>query len=159
MRSNSVRATLPILTALVLILLAVATFSMSSPANVEAAPAAAPTPVSAGVRTSDPGQYYLFFSDQTVGEATQSTNCFELGDYTLADVYYEIDVTDAQTVTLYMQFGNTEANMVTGAAFASAVVTDTTGMQQVQLFGRYACAYATVVSTATVGITVDAWAK
>ena len=155
MRSNSVRATLPILTALVLILLAVATFAMSSPANVEAAP----TPVSAGVRTSDPGQYYLFFSDQTVGEATQSTNCFELGDYTLADVYYEIDVTDAQTVTLYMQFGNTEANMVTGAAFASAVVTDTTGMQQVQLFGRYACAYATVVSTNTVGITVDAWAK
>ena len=155
MRSNSVRATLPILTALVLILLAVATFAMSSPANVEAAP----TPVSAGVRTSDPGQYYLFFSDQTVGAATQSTNCFELGDYTLADVYYEIDVTDAQTVTLYMQFGNTEANMVTGAAFASAVATDTTGMQQVQLFGRYACAYATVVSTATVGITVDAWAK
>ena len=155
MRSNSVRATLPILAALVLLLLAVATFSMSSPANVEAAP----TPVSAGVRTSDPGQYYLFFSDQTVGAATQSTNCFELGDYTLADVYYEIDVTDAQTVTLYMQFGNTEANMVTGAAFASAVVTDTTGMQQVQLFGRYACAYATVVSTATVGITVDAWAK
>ena len=158
MRSN-LKATLSILAALVLVLLAVAAFSMSSPANVEAAPAAAPTPVSAGVRSANPGQYYLFFNDQTVDEATQSTNCFELGDYTLADVYYEVDVTDAQTVTLYLQFGNTEANMVTGAAFASTVVTDTTNMQQVQLFGRYACAYVTVGTTNTVGITVDAWAK
>ena len=158
MRSN-LKATLSILAALVLILLAVAAFSMSSPANVEAALAAAPTPVSAGVRSANPGQYYLFFSDQTVDEATQSTNCFELGDYTLADVYYDVDVTDAQTVTLYMQFGNTEANMVNGVAFASTVVTDTTNMQQVQLFGRYACAYVTVGTTNTVGITVDAWAK
>lgn len=156
---SSVKATLPILIALALITLAVTAVFMSSPANVEAAPAAAPTPVSAGVRTSDPGQYYLFFSDQTVSEATQSTNCFELGGYTLADVYYEVDVTDAQTVTLYLQFGNTEGNMVTGAAFASAVVTDTTDMQQVQLFGRYACAYVTVGTTNTVGVTVDAWAK
>ena len=63
MRSNSVRATLPILAALVLVLLAVAAFSMSSPANVEAAPAAAPTPVSAGVRSANPGQYYLFLKN------------------------------------------------------------------------------------------------
>lgn len=156
---SSVKASLPILAALVLVALVVTSLVWTSPANVEAAPAAAPTPVSAGVRSANPGQYYLFFSDQTVAEATQSTNCFELGDYTLADVYYEVDVTDLQTVTLYLQFGNTESNMVTGAAFASSVSTDTTDMQQVQLFGRYACAYATVGTTNTVGITVDAWAK
>lgn len=156
---SSVKASLPILAALVLVALVVASLVWASPTNVEAAPAAAPTPVSAGVRSANPGQYYLFFNSQSVAEATQSTNCFELGDYTLADVYYDIDVTDAQTVTLYMQFGNTESNMVTGAAFASAVVTDTTDMQQVQLFGRYACAYVTVGTTNTVGITVDAWAK
>ena len=154
---SSVRTSLSILAALVLVALAVASFVSASPTNVEAAPAAAPTPVSS-VNRADPGQYFMFFNGEDLSTDTTS-DCFELGAYNLADLYYNIDVTDPATVTLYLKFGNTDSALVNSIAVRSGITTDVAAMQQVQLFGRYACAYATVVSTSTVELTVDAWAK
>lgn len=154
---SSVKAVVPILAALVLVALVVASVVGAPPTNVAAAPAAAPTPV-ASVNRADPGQYYMFFNGEDLSTDTTS-DCFELGPYNLADVYYNIDVTDPATVTLYMKFGNTDSRLVNSIAVTSGITTDVAAMQQVQLFGRYACAYATVVSTSTVNVTVDVWAK
>lgn len=154
---SSVKAVVPILAALVLVALVMASVVGAPPTNVAAAPAAAPTPVSS-VSRADAGQYFMFFNDETLSADTTS-DCFELGAYNLADLYYNIDVTDPATVTLYLKFGNTESNLVNSVAIASNVTADASVMQQVQLFGRYVCAYATLVSTSTADITVDVWAK
>lgn len=156
MRSNTTKVFAVVLAASVMFALVVASFG-ASPQGATAAPMPAPTPVSSVDRAND-GQYFSFFSAESMAADTTS-DCFELGRYNLADVYYEVDVTDAQTVTLYFKFGNTESGLVNSVAFASSVATDTANMQQAQLFGRYACIYADVETTATVDVTVNAWAK
>lgn len=106
------------------------------------ADAAAPTPVSAGVRTSDPGPILLCSSaTKRLTRPRSPPTALNSATGHLADVYYDVDVTDAQTVTLYMQFGNTEANMVNGVALCA----DRRHRHHEHAAGatlrRYACAY------------------
>ena len=125
--------------------------------GVTPALAAAPTPVSITQPVGLNPQLYTLYSGTAVTASAQGT-CWELGKWAVADVQTKIDVSDTQTVTVKIQYSNNGTNLVDGMNLATSAA-DASTFVQAPLFGRYACAYATLATTAPVTVSVTAWAK
>jgi len=101
---------------------------------------------------------YTFFNSAAMTADTTSS-CFELANYDVMDVYYNIDQGTTNTTTLTLRFGNTESALVNGVNIVASNTADASGLQPYQTFGRYACILADVTTTDTITITVNALAK
>ena len=119
--------------------------------------AAPPTPVSITQPVGLNPQLYTLFSGTAITQSAQGT-CWELGKWAVADVQSIIDVSDTQTVTIKIQYSNNGTSLVDGMNLATGSA-DASTFVQAPLFGRYACAYATLGTAAPVTVTVTAWAK
>ena len=125
--------------------------------GVTPALAAAPTPVSITQPVGLNPQLYTLYSGTAVTASAQGT-CWELGKWAVADVQTKIDVSDTQTVTVKIQYRNNGTDLVDGANVATGSA-DATTLYQAPLFGRFACAYVTLGTSAPVTVSVSAWAK
>jgi len=152
---QQIRAYATAAAAVVLVASLLAVFAMVPSGNTQAAPSFAPTPVAAVQRSPAP-EFPTFFNAKVLTADTRS-DCFEVPDYSIVDLQYIVDQTivaaAANTTTLTLQWSNDNANYVNGLAVATNNVTDTSDLQQFQLFGRHACIYADVTNTNPVTIT------
>lgn len=139
------------------LLLAVLLGAMVGVGNAPAL-AAAPTPVAITQPVGLQPALYTLISGNAITQSVQGT-CRELGKWALLDAQTTIDVSDTQTVTVKIQYSNDGVNLVDGANLAASVITDGSTFYQAPLFGRYACAYATLATTAPVTVSVTGWAK
>lgn len=146
--------------AVAVLLFAALVLSMGGPANVTAAPSAAPTPVSinhAGTFADVP----VFWSTQVV-TADGGSSLQNIQNHQVVDLQWGIDqtlLTTMNTTTLKLQFSNDGVNWIDGASFVSANVADANDMQQYAIFGRYARVYADVSNTNPLTLTVIGVAK
>jgi len=138
------------------LLLAVLFGAMNSGGGTPAL-AAAPTPVSITQPVGLNPQLYTLFSGTAITASAQGT-CWELGKWAVADVQSIIDVSDTQTVTVKIQYSNNGTSLVDGMNLATGSA-DASTFVQAPLFGRYACAYATLGTSAPATVTVTAWVK
>jgi hypothetical protein len=138
-------------------LLALALFGAMNGGGGTPALAAAPTPVSITQPVGLNPQLYTLFSGTAITASAQGT-CWELGKWAVADVQSIIDVSDTQTVTVKIQYSNNGTSLVDGMNLATSAA-DASTFVQAPLFGRFACAYATLATTAPVTVSVTAWAK
>ena len=139
------------------LLLAALFGAMVGVGGVNPALAAAPTPVSITQPVGLNPQLYTLYSGTAVTASAQGT-CWELGKWAVADVQTKIDVSDTQTVTVKIQYSNNGTDLVDGANVATGSA-DATTLYQAPLFGRFACAYVTLGTSAPVTVSVSAWAK
>ncbi len=146
--------------AVAVVIFAALVLSMTGPANVTAAPSAAPTPVSinhAGTFADVP----VFWSTQVV-TADGGSSLQNIQNHQVVDLQWGIDqtlLTTMNTTTLKLQFSNDGVNWIDGASFVSANVADANDMQQYAIFGRYARVYADVSNTNPLTLTVIGVAK
>ena len=146
--------------AVAVVLFAALVLSMTGPANVTAAPSAAPTPVSvnhAGTFADVP----VFWSTQVV-TADGGSSAQNIQNHQVVDLQWVVDqtlLTTMNTTTLKLQFSNDGVNWIDGASFVSANVADANDMQQYAIFGRYARVYADVSNTNPLTLTVIGVAK
>jgi hypothetical protein len=127
-----------VIVALVLVMGLLATLRTE---NLQAAPAAAPTPVS--VTYAPSGEATLdFLRVPTAYTADFNTSALTILPFQATDIQYTIDQTAVSSVvnttTLTLQFSNDNSNWVDGPAIASANTADASVMQQYAVFGRYA---------------------
>lgn len=152
---KTIRAYATAAAAVVLVASLLAVFALAPAGSTQAAPSFAPTPVAAVQRSPAP-EFPLFFNAKVLTADTRS-DCFEVPDYSIVDLQYIVDQTivaaAANTTTLTLQWSNDNANYVNGLAVATNNVTDTSDLQQFQLFGRHTCVYADVSNTNPVTIT------
>ncbi len=152
---KTIRAYATAAAAVVLVASLLAVFALAPAGSTQAAPSFAPTPVAAVQRSPAP-EFPTFFNAKVLTADTRS-DCFEVPDYSIVDLQYIVDQTivaaAANTTTLTLQWSNDNANYVNGLAVATNNVTDTSDLQQFQLFGRHACIYADVTNTNPVTIT------
>lgn len=153
---KTVRAYATAVAAVVLVASLLAVFAMVPSGSTQAAPSFAPTPVAAVQRSQAP-EFPTFFNAKVLTADTRS-DCFEVPDYAVVDLQYTVDQTlvalAPNTTTLTLQFSNDNVSFVNGLAVATNNITDTTDLQQFQLFGRHACVYADVTNTNPVTLTV-----
>jgi hypothetical protein len=102
-------------------------------------------------------QLYTLYSGTAITASAQGS-CWELGKWAVADVQTNIDVSDTQTVTVKIQYSNNGTTLVDGANVATGSA-DASTFYQAPLFGRFACAYVTLGTSAPVTVNVTAWAK
>lgn len=146
--------------AVAVLLFAVLVLSIGGPANVTAAPAAIPTPVSVNHSGSfaDVNNFYV----TSVITADGGSNAQNIQNHQVADLQWVIDqtlLTTMNTTTLKLQFSNDGSNWIDGATFVTANVADAGDMQQYAIFGRYARVYADVSNTNPLTVTVIGVAK
>lgn len=152
---KTIRAYVTAAAAVVLVASLLAAGAMVPGGITQAAPSFAPTPVAAVQRSPAP-EFPTFFNAKVLTADTRS-DCFEVPDYAVVDLQYTVDQTlvalAPNTTTLTLQFSNDNISFVNGLAVATNNITDTTDLQQYQLFGRHACVYADVTNTNPVTIT------
>jgi hypothetical protein len=153
---KTIRAYATAAAAVVLVASLLAVFALAPSGSTQAAPSFAPTPVAAVQRSPSP-EFPAFFNAKVLTADTRSS-CFEVPDYAVVDLQYTVDQTlvdlAPNTTTLTLQWSNDNVSYVNGLAVATNNITDTTDLQQYQLFGRYACVYADVTNTNPVTFTV-----
>ena len=119
-------------------------------------PLEAPTPVAAVQRSAAP-EFPTFWSARVL-TASERSACFEVPDYAVVDLHTIVDQTivaaAANTTTIKLQFSNDNSNFVDGVTVVNANAADAGDLQQFQLFGRWACVYATVSNSNPVTVTV-----
>lgn len=125
--------------------------------GVNPALAAAPTPVSITQPVGLNPALYTMYSGNAITASAQGS-CWELGRWAIADVQSTIDISNLQTVTVKIQYSNDGTNLVDGANVATGSA-DASTFYQAPLFGRFACAYVTLGTSAPVTVNVTAWAK
>ena len=141
-----------ILTAIVLMVAVLSALSFNTPTS-QAAPLAAPTPISVPVQAQVVPEFPVFFNTKVITVSTRS-DCFEVPDYSAVDLHWIIDETDANSTTLKLQYSNNNTSYVDGVSFVTNAVADAESMNQYPLFGRWACVYAQLVGNQTVTVTV-----
>ena len=158
---KTVRAYATAAAAVVLVASLLAAFAMVPAGSTQAAPSFAPTPVAAVQRAANP-EFPAFFTNKVLTADTRSS-CFEVPDYSVIDLQYNIDQTlvetTANTTTLTIQFSNDLVTFVDGLNAVADNAADVSGMVQLQLFGRHTCVYANVSNTLPVTITVNGVVK
>ena len=143
MMGNNSKFGLMALVLAVLIIVGVALLPQQ-PGVVQAAPAAAPTPVSV-TRPANSAGYITFnpFTDAKLTADTGST-CFDVANYSVIDALFVVDQRVTNAITLTTRWGIDSTNLVNGVNIVAARSTDGSDMQQVQVFGRYFCVLAEV---------------
>ena len=141
-----------IVTAVLLAVLVLTTLSLNTP-TTQAAPLAAPTPISVPIQPVVAPEFPTFFNTKVITTSTRS-DCFEVPEYSAVDLHWIIDETDANSTTLKLQYSNNNTSYVDGVSFVTNAVADAESMNQYPLFGRWACVYAQLVGNQTVTVTV-----
>ena len=158
---KTVRAYATAAAAVVLVASLLAAFAMVPAGSTQAAPSFAPTPVAAVQRSPAP-EFPTFFNAKVLTADTRSS-CFEVPDYSVIDLQYNIDQTlvetTANTTTLTIQFSNDLVTYVDGLNAVADNAADASGLVQMQLFGRHTCVYANVTNTNPVTVTVNGVVK
>ena len=158
---KTVRAYATAAAAVVLVASLLAAFAMVPAGSTQAAPSFAPTPVAAVQRAANP-EFPAFFTNKVLTADTRSS-CFEVPDYSVIDLQYNIDQTlvetTANTTTLTIQFSNDLVTFVDGLNAVADNAADASGMVQLQLFGRHTCVYANVTNTNPITLTVNGVVK
>jgi len=146
--------------AIAVVLLIVAAFLLPSMPNANAAPAAAVTPIAAqaGIGPSQNPRLVEFFNMRSLTADTLSP-CLAVGDFTKADLYYNIDIGSTQRVTLTTRAGNMPGLAVAQLSAAANKSADAADLTQFAVYGQYMCVYAELDTTAAVSLTVNAWVK
>lgn len=134
-----------------LVMVAMLATAVSGPVQVQAAPAAAPTPVSASAAVF---ANVLNFGTQRMTADGTVGSVLTLGNAQRVDLQHVVDMRTVNTTTLKLQFSNDGTNWVDGATFGTAVAADANAMQQYAVFGRYARVYADVINSNPLTITV-----
>lgn len=128
------------------------------PVGVQAAPQAAPTPVSVTRPAGAGYQVFELFAAAALAADT-TADCVDVGAASVLDVQYEIDQGTTNTVTLTTQWSINGSLITDGADIVAANAADASDMVQVQAFGRYLCAKADVANTNPVTVTLYVVAK
>lgn len=127
-------------------------------APVDAAPAAAPTPVS--VTRPASGQSQLSVFPETAVTTDGIIGCMQSNNHSVADIQFTIDQTAVNTTTLKLQHTNntpgSSATYINGANVVANNAADASDMVQLQMFGAWTCIYADVTNTDTVNVAVSA---
>lgn len=127
-------------------------------ATVQAAPQAAPTPVSV-TRPAGDGVQVIEVWDAEVIAADTTATCVDIGTASVIDAQYQIDQTDVNTVTLTTQWSINGELITDGVDVVASNAADASEMVQVQAFGRYICPKADVANTNDVTVTLYLVAK
>lgn len=127
-------------------------------ATVQAAPQAAPTPVSV-TRPAGDGVQVIEVWDAEVIAADTTATCVDIGTASVLDAQYQIDQTDVNTVTLTTQWSINGELITDGVDVVASNAADASEMVQVQAFGRYICPKADVSNTNAVTVTLYLVAK
>lgn len=135
-------------------LLLFVSFMLRPMPRAEAAPGAAPTPISLANNAGNSSRISQWFLNKTIVTDTRST-CFENGDKNLTDLQWAVDQSASlpNTLTLKLQATNDMSHFVDLVTLVNASAADVTNMQQYAIFGRFQCLYADVVNTRVVTIT------
>lgn len=126
--------------------------------DVQAAPQAAPTPVSV-TRPAGDGVQVIEVWDAVAIAADTTAACVDIGAASVIDAQYQIDQTDVNTVTLTTQWSINGELITDGVDVVASNAADASEMVQVQAFGRYICPKADVANTSTVTVTLYLVAK
>ena len=140
-----------------LLVITLAILVMFAPTHAaQPGPWEAPTPVAAVQRSQGP-EFPTFWTNRVL-TASERSVCFEVPDYAVVDLQTSIDQTivaaAANTATLKLQFSNDNSTYVDGVTVVNANAADANDLQQYQLFGRWACVYATLSNSNPVTVTV-----
>lgn len=117
-----------------------------------AAPAAAPTPVASGFSAKAPTE--LTWLADVATTADGGSTALNVAGWQVADIQYNIDQTDVNTVTLKLQFSNDNANWTDGATLVTDNAADASVLSQQAIFGKWARIYSDVTNTNPVTVTV-----
>lgn len=120
--------------------------------------AAVITPVAQTAR--DGSRIAEFFNTRVITEDTRV--CFDLADYEVMDLQYQVDATTANTTTITTQQTNidpTSGPFNAGSAVATVIAADANTMFQTPLFGRWNCVFADVTNSNPVTFTIIGVAK
>lgn len=122
---------------------------------VDAAPAAAITPVSFSGQSSQSSKVTFFNGNITADTRT----CVDLSNYSKIDLQWVIDQGTVNTTTVKLQWSNDNVNFEDSATVASANAADTHSGQQYVLAGQYNCVYADVTNSNALGLKILGVAK
>lgn len=146
-----------VVTALAIALFGFAALTASF-APVDAAPAAAPTPVSVTRPAAMQSQLSTF--PATAVTTDTIVGCMQSNNHSVADIQFVIDQTSVNTMTLKLQHTNdtpgSSATYINGANIVANNAADASDMVQLQLFGAWTCVYADVTNASTVNVNVSA---
>ena len=145
-------------TACILFFVALVLAGMAMPV-AQAAPLAAPTPVSVTRPENARGPLLLKPFNNTVLTADTTATCQDIGDYSIADVIYQVDQGTTNTITLTPKWSNDGSLLALGAAAVSANAADATEAIQIPLYGKYLCLYADVTNANPVTVTFEVLLK
>ena len=143
--------------AVAIMLFVVMAFMMNGAPNAQAAPLAAPTPVTvyaSGVAADVPVFYNTTVITQNGNSSVQA-----IQNHEKIDLQYILDETIVNTVTLKLQFSNDGTNWVDGPTIASGATADANAMQQYNLFGKQARINTAVTNAYPLTLTVIGVAK
>ncbi len=128
----------------------------------QAAPPAAPTPVS-GYNTAAGASLNVTFQGATALTADTNTSGSQLPAYGWLDIQSTIDQTVIgvvpNTTTITIQFSNDNSNWVSGPVIVNANTADASDLTRVPLFGRYVRFNQDVANTNPITITLIGLAK
>jgi hypothetical protein len=142
----------------VAVVLLAAVLVFSAALSIQAAPLAAPTPISISYN-SDNTRYPLnWFVTEVITQDTASA-AIRLADYEALDIHYVIDQGETNTVTLKLQFSNDNSNWVDGVSLVSASTTDQNALQPFHNFGIWTRLYADVATSDALTVTAIGVAK
>lgn len=148
---------LPVLILGLVLFIAVLMIPANLAGPVQAAPPAAPTPIT-GVVASDAGNYFVFLDAQAFA-ADGYSDAVTLASFEWADWQYLIDNIDTNTTTVTIQYSNDGANWVNGPALISSNAGDAGDMTRLPLFGRYTRLHVNSTTTDTLTLSVNVLAK
>lgn len=146
--------------AIAIVAFALLSVFMNSADPAQAAPLAAPTPVSvnhAGTFADVP----VFFQTKVI-TADGGSTVQNVQNHQVMDLQWVVDqtlLTTMNTTTLKIQFSNDGVSWIDGATFATNNVADANDMQQYAVFGRYVRVYADVANTNPLTVTAIGVAK
>lgn len=147
------------LTALVIVaVLALAALNLVMGPPTQDVQAAVITPVSQTGR--DGSRLAEFFDVRAITVDTRV--CFDLADFEVMDLQYQVDATDANTTTVKVQQTNIDPTVGPfndGVTIATVIAADADTFLQTGLFGRWNCVYADVTNTNPVTLTIIGVAK
>lgn len=119
--------------------------------------AAVITPVAQTARGTEPARVLNYFKAATITADTRA--CFDLAQFEIADVQYNIDQGTTNTVTLSLQNSNDLTTFNAANAIVTANAADANGIGQYPLFGKYNCVLADVTNSSALSLTVIGVAK
>ncbi|MBN1991351.1 MAG: hypothetical protein JW953_01510 [Anaerolineae bacterium] len=138
---------------LIMLLAAISLVAIQNPA-AQAAPPAAPTPVS---NILDTEEAKLFnFQTATAVAADTYTSWRDVSAFDSIDVQHVIDHGTVNTTTLTVQYSIDGTNAVNGLALVSNSAADGSDITRVPVFGKYMRIYQNLTSTDTITITLIA---